>query len=186
MNPLVGVFFHWLGGLSSAASTSPTNAFAAGHGRSSGSLVALFSWVIAPWALASLRTNDLLGVLGATPGKDAAVVLVLGRNVGLRRTDVRPDDALSRLVTGHGGGARSDHCDRHDGSADLRGTLGSWLATTNGQITFLGILLTLIGIVIVAQARTRQGARHELIRKAERRGGVQSHTRTRDRRSSLA
>src|SRR5579864_3380427 len=66
-NPALGVLFHWLGGLASGSFYVPYKGvkhwawetyWLAGGG---------FSWIIAPWILASLLTKDLLAVLGQAP-----------------------------------------------------------------------------------------------------------------------
>src|ERR1700758_2518547 len=66
-NPLLGLIFHWLGGLASASFYVPyrkvkgwsweTYWLAGGGGR----------WVVAPWVMAALFSRDLLTVLHQTP-----------------------------------------------------------------------------------------------------------------------
>jgi L-rhamnose-H+ transport protein len=66
-NPLLGVFLHWLGGLASASFYVPYRKV---HGWSwetywlAGGVV---SWIVMPWAMAGLLTNDLLPVLRGVP-----------------------------------------------------------------------------------------------------------------------
>jgi L-rhamnose-H+ transport protein len=67
-NPLFGVVLHWLGGLSSASFYVPYKKVRHWSWEIFWSVGGLFSWIIAPWLVASVRTNDLTGVLSATPG----------------------------------------------------------------------------------------------------------------------
>ena len=66
-NPLLGVFYHWLGGLSSASFYVPYRGVRKWSWEIYWLTGGLFSWLIAPWAIAAVQTEDLLGVLGATP-----------------------------------------------------------------------------------------------------------------------
>jgi len=63
MNPFLGVFFHWLGGLASGSFYVPYRGVKKWAWEVYWLVGGFFSWIIAPWILASLLTNDLLGVL---------------------------------------------------------------------------------------------------------------------------
>ena len=67
-NPLLGVFFHWLGGLSSASFYVPYKRIRAWSWEIFWITGGIFSWLIAPWLFASIQTHDLIGVLSRTPG----------------------------------------------------------------------------------------------------------------------
>jgi len=77
-NPILGVFFHWLGGLATGSFYVPFR----GVRRWSWEIFWLvggsFSWLIAPWIFASLRTHDLLGVLAATPRRTWELCYLFG------------------------------------------------------------------------------------------------------------
>jgi L-rhamnose-H+ transport protein len=66
-NPLLGVCLHWLGGLASASFYVPFRKVQHWSWEIFWSVGGLFSWVLAPWLFAYFRTNDLMGVLSATP-----------------------------------------------------------------------------------------------------------------------
>ena len=68
-NPALGVFFHWLGGLASASFYVPYRGVKHWAWETFWLVGGFFSWIIAPWILASLMTKDLLGVLSAAPGR---------------------------------------------------------------------------------------------------------------------
>lgn len=63
MNPFLGVFFHWLGGLASGSFYVPYRGVRKWSWETYWLVGGFFSWIICPWVLASTMTNDLLGVL---------------------------------------------------------------------------------------------------------------------------
>jgi L-rhamnose-H+ transport protein len=62
-NPFLGVFFHWLGGLASGSFYVPYRGVRKWAWEVYWLVGGVFSWIVCPWLLASLMTNDLLGVL---------------------------------------------------------------------------------------------------------------------------
>jgi len=66
-NPFLGLIFHWLGGLASASFYLPYRGVKKWAWETYWLAGGFFSWIIAPWVLAGLMTNDLLKVLGETP-----------------------------------------------------------------------------------------------------------------------
>jgi L-rhamnose-H+ transport protein len=66
-NPFVGVVFHWLGGLASGSFYVPYRAVRNWAWETYWLAGGFFSWIIAPWALASVMTNDLVSVLRESP-----------------------------------------------------------------------------------------------------------------------
>lgn len=68
-NPLLGVFYHWLGGLASASFYIPYRGVKKWAWETYWLAGGFFSWIICPWALALLMTHDLPGVLAQqSPG----------------------------------------------------------------------------------------------------------------------
>ncbi|HWI59620.1 MAG TPA: L-rhamnose/proton symporter RhaT [Bacillota bacterium] len=63
MNPFLGVFFHWLGGLASGSFYVPYKGVKKWSWEVYWLVGGFFSWIIAPWLLAGFMTNDLIGVL---------------------------------------------------------------------------------------------------------------------------
>ena len=66
-NPALGVLFHWLGGLAAGSFYVPYRAVRHWSWETYWLVGGVFSWVIAPWFLASLLTRDLSGVLSHAP-----------------------------------------------------------------------------------------------------------------------
>ncbi len=63
-NPALGVLFHWLGGLASGSFYVPYKGVKHWAWETYWLAGGFFSWIIAPWILASLLTKDLFAVLG--------------------------------------------------------------------------------------------------------------------------
>lgn len=66
-NPAIGVVFHWLGGLASGSFYVPYRGVKLWAWETYWLAGGFFSWIIAPWVLASLLTNDVGAVLLEAP-----------------------------------------------------------------------------------------------------------------------
>jgi L-rhamnose-H+ transport protein len=66
-NPVLGVLFHWLGGLASASFYVPYRGVKNWAWETYWLVGGFFSWIIAPWLLASTMTRDLNQVLHQAP-----------------------------------------------------------------------------------------------------------------------
>ena len=62
-NPILGVFFHWLGGLASGSFYVPYRGVKKWAWEVYWLVGGFFSWIICPWLAAALLTQDLPGVL---------------------------------------------------------------------------------------------------------------------------
>jgi L-rhamnose-H+ transport protein len=67
-NPLLGLVFHWIGGLASASFYIPYRGVKKWAWETYWLVGGFFSWIIAPWLLALFLTKDLMGVLSAVSG----------------------------------------------------------------------------------------------------------------------
>src|SRR5215469_5922503 len=77
-NPLLGVFFHWLGGLASGSFYVPFRKVRRWSWEIFWLVGGTFSWVIAPWLFAMVRTRDLFAVLAATPARTWELCILFG------------------------------------------------------------------------------------------------------------
>ena len=77
-NPALGVFFHWLGGLASGSFYVPYRGVKRWSWETYWLVGGVFSWLLAPWLLASILTKDLLTVLSATPGANLSWCFLFG------------------------------------------------------------------------------------------------------------
>jgi L-rhamnose-H+ transport protein len=68
-NPLLGVVFHWLGGLASGSFYVPFRRVKKWAWETYWLVGGFFSWILVPWFLALLMTSDLFGVLREAPSK---------------------------------------------------------------------------------------------------------------------
>ena len=67
-NPILGVIFHWLGGLASGSFYVPFKGVRKWSWETYWLVGGFFSWLIAPWFFALLKTSDVVTVLRETPG----------------------------------------------------------------------------------------------------------------------
>ena len=67
MNPLLGVFYHWLGGLASGSFYVPFRGVKRWSWETSWLVAGVFSWIIAPWFFSTMNTSDVITVLKETP-----------------------------------------------------------------------------------------------------------------------
>ncbi len=83
MNPALGVFFHWLGGLASASFYVPYRGVKNWAWETYWLVGGFFSWIIAPWILALTMTHDLTRVLHDAPASSRFWAYVFGVLWGL-------------------------------------------------------------------------------------------------------
>jgi L-rhamnose-H+ transport protein len=68
-NPLLGVLFHWLGGLASGSFYVPYRGVKVWAWETYWLVGGFFSWILAPWILALWMTSDLTSVLREAPSQ---------------------------------------------------------------------------------------------------------------------
>jgi L-rhamnose-H+ transport protein len=83
MNPALGVFFHWLGGLASASFYVPYRGVKNWAWETYWLVGGFFSWIIAPWILALTMTQHLMGVLHEAPASSLLWAYTFGVLWGL-------------------------------------------------------------------------------------------------------
>ena len=66
-NPFLGVVFHWLGGLAAGSFYVPFRRVRGWAWEVYWLVGGVFSWIVAPWVVASLRSHDLLAVIREAP-----------------------------------------------------------------------------------------------------------------------
>jgi L-rhamnose-H+ transport protein len=152
-NPLLGVFFHWLGGLASASFYVPYRGVRGWSWEIFWLVGGVFSWLIAPWVFAGLRTHDLLAVLAAAPPRTLALCYLFGILWGfggltfgltMRYLGISLGTAVALGLTATFGTLLPPLF-----SGQLVGTL---IHSTGGLIVLAGVGTALVGIVIVGKA----------------------------------
>lgn len=68
-NPILGVFFHWLGGLASGSFYVPYRGVKHWAWETYWLVGGFFSWIITPWIMALTMTHELSGVLHQAPAR---------------------------------------------------------------------------------------------------------------------
>ncbi|MBI3207754.1 MAG: L-rhamnose/proton symporter RhaT [Candidatus Solibacter usitatus] len=82
-NPALGVFFHWLGGLASGSFYVPYKGVQRWSWETYWLVGGFFSWILAPWILASIMTSDLIAVLKEAPAENLTWCYIFGALWGL-------------------------------------------------------------------------------------------------------
>lgn len=151
-NPALGVIFHWLGGFASASFYVPYKRIRLWSWEVLWLAGGLFSWLLAPWIFAGLRTENLLAVLGATPTSTLFWCWFWGTMWGFGGLTFGLTMRYLGLSLGMAVALGLTTVIGTMGPPIFHGKIGAIAATTSGQITLLGILVTLLGIVVVARA----------------------------------
>jgi L-rhamnose-H+ transport protein len=82
-NPILGVFYHALGGLAAGSFYIPYKGIKKWSWESAWIVGGVFSWIIAPWVAASLLVPDLMNVLGSSSGKSLFFTYLFGAMWGV-------------------------------------------------------------------------------------------------------
>jgi L-rhamnose-H+ transport protein len=76
--PVLGVFLHWVGGFAAGTFYLPYRGVKHWAWETYWLVGGVFSWIIAPWLLASTLTSDVIGVLWKSPGSALFWAYVFG------------------------------------------------------------------------------------------------------------
>src|ERR1041384_7845084 len=152
-NPFLGVCFHWLGGLASGSFYVPYRGVKKWAWEVYWLVGGFFSWIIAPWLLASLMTNDLVGVLKRQSFSTLWWTYFFGALWGFGGLTFGL--TMRYLGMSLGMGVALGYCAAF-------GTLmppifhGEFLTkvwgTTSGQVILIGVLVCLLGIAVAGMA----------------------------------
>ncbi len=152
-NPFLGVMLHWLGGLASGSFYVPFRFVRRWSWEVYWLVGGFFSWIIAPWVLASLNTRDLLAVLREAPLYNLWWAWFWGAMWGLGGLTFGL--TMRYLGMSLGMGVALGYCAAF-------GTLippifhgefvSKVLGTTSGQVILIGVVVCLSGIAIAGMA----------------------------------
>jgi L-rhamnose-H+ transport protein len=177
-NPLLGVLFHWTGGFASASFYVPYKGIKRWSWEIFWLVGGIFSWILAPWIFASIRTHALLEVLGSTPAGTlwwcwfwGAMWGFGGLTFGLtmRYLGISLGMAVALGLTTIIGTMAPPI---------FHGALGGLAASGSGRIILAGIGVTMAGIYLVArggQSKERElaaGASSDTVPEFDFRKGV--------------
>jgi L-rhamnose-H+ transport protein len=152
-NPIIGVVYHWLGGLASGSFYVPYRFVRKWSWEVYWLVGGFFSWILAPWILASLKTNDLLAVISSAPLSSLGWAYFWGAMWGLGGLTFGL--TMRYLGMSLGMGVALGYCAAF-------GTLmppifhGEFmpkiLGTTSGQVILVGVVICLLGIAVAGMA----------------------------------
>src|ERR1700709_1406664 len=77
-NPLLGVVYHWMGGLASASFYVPFRSVKRWSWEIFWLTGGIFSWLLAPWFFAWIGTANLFGVMAQVPGHVVGLCVLFG------------------------------------------------------------------------------------------------------------
>ena len=167
-NPLIGVLYHWLGGLSSASFYVPYRGIKRWNWEIFWLTGGVFSWLVMPWVMAALLVPDLGEVMAQIPPRIAGLCVLFGAMWGFGGLTY----GLTMRYLGLSLGMAVVL-----GLCTVFGTLipplvegdfaAKLLDTLSGRIVLLGLGITLLGIGVVAMAGAAKDAAQSAAQKAE-------------------
>lgn len=149
-NPLLGVLFHWLGGLASASFYVPFRKVRGWSWEIYWLIGGFFSWIFAPWVFAYFRTEDLFGVIAAADSNTLIQCIVYGLLWGLGGLTFGL--TMRYLGLSLGMAVALGLCAFFGTIIPpiLKGVFFSEvLPTTHGKIVLVGLVMCLVGIAII-------------------------------------
>jgi L-rhamnose-H+ transport protein len=161
MNPVLGVFFHWLGGLASGSFYVPYKGVKKWSWEVYWLVGGFFSWIIVPWTLSLLLSKDTLGVLHQQSWGTLWWTYFFGAMWGAGGLTFGL--TMRYLGMSLGMGVALGYCAAFGTlippifkaflpNIPVAQSIGQIAATTPGKVTLFGVLVCLIGIAIAALA----------------------------------
>lgn len=161
MNPVLGVIFHWLGGLASGSFYVPYKGVKKWAWEVYWLVGGFFSWIVVPWALSLLITHDTVGVIKQQQFSTLAWTYVFGAMWGFGGLTFGL--TMRYLGMSLGMGVALGYCAAFGTlippifksflpNIPVAQSIGQIAATNPGRVTLLGVLVCLIGIGIAALA----------------------------------
>jgi L-rhamnose-H+ transport protein len=160
-NPFLGVLFHWLGGLASGSFYVPYKGVKKWSWETYWLVGGFFSWIICPWLLASLLTNDVWGVLKQQSASTLWWTYFFGAMWGFGGLTFGL--TMRYLGMSLGMGVALGYCaafgtlvppifKQFMPTIPVDSTIIEIAKTTAGQVTLAGVAICLLGIGIAALA----------------------------------
>lgn len=151
-NPILGVFYHWLGGLASASFYIPYRGVRRWSWETYWLVGGVFSWIIAPLTLASLLVPELWHVLSSSPPGAMLGSYLFGVMWGVGGLTFGL--TMRYLGIALGMAVALGFCAAFGTLIPplFEGQMGSIIGTSSGRTVILGVLACLIGIGISGMA----------------------------------
>jgi L-rhamnose-H+ transport protein len=151
-NPFLGVCFHWLGGLASGSFYVPYRMVRRWSWEVYWLAGGFFSWIIAPWILASINTNDLPSVIASSPASTLFWTFFWGAMWGVGGLTFGL--TMRYLGMSLGMAVALSYCSVFGTIVPLifEGTLIKKFSTVSGLFVLLGIIVCVAGIAVTGAA----------------------------------
>lgn len=154
-NPILGVFFHWLGGLASASFYIPYLGVKKWSWETYWLVGGVFSWIVVPLALAALLVPDLSGVIQAAWAADPNAVkwaYLFGAMWGLGGLTFGL--TMRYLGIALGMAVALGYCAAFGTLMPpiFDGTIGDIIRESSGQVILFGVAACLAGIAVTGLA----------------------------------
>lgn len=161
MNPILGVVFHWLGGLASGSFYVPYKGVKKWSWETYWLVGGFFSWIICPWFFASIMTKDVVGVISNQSFSTLGWTYLFGALWGTGGLTFGL--AMRYLGMSLGMGVALGYCAAFGTllppilktvmpTIPVGESILQIAATTPGKITLVGVGVCLLGIWIAAMA----------------------------------
>ncbi|BCU78601.1 L-rhamnose/proton symporter RhaT [Luteolibacter sp. LG18] len=152
MNPLIGVFYHWLGGLASASFYIPYRGVKKWSWETYWLVGGFFSWIIAPMGFAYALVPDLWSVIASAEGKTLGLAYFFGMLWGIGGLTFGL--TMRYLGIALGMAVALGFCAAFGTLVPpiFEGKFGALLANTSGQTILFGVLACLAGIGVSGMA----------------------------------
>ena len=151
-NPLLGLLYHWLGGLASASFYIPYRGVRKWSWETYWLVGGFFSWIIAPLTLASLLVPGLWTNIGAAPGRSLFWAYFFGAMWGIGGLSFGL--TMRYLGIALGMAVALGFCAAFGTLVPpiFAGEFGKILGTVSGQTILLGVAACLVGICVSGMA----------------------------------
>lgn len=151
-SPLLGVVFHWLGGLAAGSFYVPYRGVRKWSWETSWLVGGFFSWIVAPWVFGLALTHHLPGVLAAAPGRTLFWAWFFGVLWGLGGLTFGLTMRYLGMSLGYGVALGICAVCGTLIPPLFKGALAAIAASPSGQVTLAGIGVCVLGIVFSALA----------------------------------
>ena len=152
MNPVLGLFYHWLGGLASASFYIPYRGVKRWSWETYWLVGGVFSWIIAPLSLAFLLVPGVSAILQAAPGKVLFWAYFFGAMWGIGGLTFGL--TMRYLGIALGMAVALGFCAAFGTLMPpiFNGEFGRIVSTASGQTILLGVAACLVGIGVSGMA----------------------------------
>ena len=151
-NPLLGVLYHWAGGLAAASFYIPYRAVRRWSWETYWLVGGVFSWIVAPWTIALLLVPDPRAAIQSAPARGVVWAYVFGTLWGLGGLTFGL--TMRYLGIALGVAVALGLCNAFGTLMPpiFSGEFGEIVRSRSGQVILLGVVASLVGIAVCGAA----------------------------------